>query len=591
MREATALATRPGAFATGGARPLGLGIDGLGRLGGGISPDLLRRARPLLAAAAAGLVLLLAWSWLSAPARVAVFPGLSDADKAAVSQALEAGGFDVTLDSGTGAVEVPAADLHRARMALAAQGLPKAVPGGYDLLGDMPLGASRALERARLKQAQEGELARAIEGMGGVRSARVMLALPDPSPFVREKSDPSASVFVSLQSGRALGEAQVRAIQHLVAASTPGLSTDRVSVVDGSGQLLSLDTEGGDLGETARELAYRARMERLYRERAVALLTPVLGPGNFTTQVNLDLDFTRSEATSERYAPDNTALRSEAQSNRQDATPQPRGIPGALSNVAPPAAQVAPGPNPQTPATDGPVPPPATATNTESSVTRNFEVGREVSVRKAPVGVVRKMTIAVIVRSGTPSQVDTKALQSLLGAALGFDRSRGDVVTVIRQNFAVEEALAELPWWRKLLEAHLGKLIALVGVIALALLARPLLRGPKAEKPARALEPVAADAAPAPGEDAAPGLALTSGEDMAALPSAGTGAEPGEIDADLAARLAAVRSRPSAAAEILSAANSYDDKVAAIRLFVADDTARASSVMKRLLVQKKPEKA
>jgi len=565
-------------------------MEGLERLGGGISPELLRRAKPLLFAVAGGLVLLLAWSWLSAPVRVSVFPGLSDADKAAVSQALEAGGFDVTVDSGTGAVEVPTSDLHRARMALAAQGLPKAVPGGYDLLGDMPLGASRALERARLKQAQEGELARAVEGMGGVRTARIMLALPDPSPFVREKSDPSASVFVALQSGRALGEAQVRAIQHLVAASTPGLSTDRVSVVDGSGQLLSLDAEGGDLGETARELAYRARMERLYRERAVALLTPVLGPGNFTAQVNLDLDFTRSEATSERYAPDNSALRSEAQSNRQDATPQPRGIPGALSNVAPPAAQVAAGPNPATAATDGPVPPTATATNTESSVTRNFEVGREVSVRKAPVGVVRKMTIAVIVRSGAASQIDTKALQSLVGAALGFDQSRGDVVTVIRQTFVTEDPAVELPWWRKLLEAHLGKLIALIGVIALALLARPLLRGPKAEKPARALEPVSAETGSATGNEPANGQALANAAEPLALPATDTETAPGEIDAELAARLAAARSRPSAAAEILSAANSYDDKVAAIRLFVADDTARASSVMKRLLVQKKPEK-
>ena len=207
----------------------------------GIAPPALlrqpavRRALPLLLGLLLVAALVTAALSFRAPDRATVFPGLGDADKAAIVDALKIGGFDVTVDRDTGEVKVPANALYRARMALAAAGLPKAVPGGYDLLANMPLGASRALERARLKQADEGELARAIGGVGGVASARVLLALPDPSPFVRDSVPPSASVFVTLLPGRALGDAQVRAVQHLVASSVPGLPPERVSVVDGAG--------------------------------------------------------------------------------------------------------------------------------------------------------------------------------------------------------------------------------------------------------------------------------------------------------------------------------------------------------------------
>lgn len=270
----------------------------------------VRRALPLLLGLLLLGVLVAGALSLRGGDRAILLPGLGDADKAAAMDALKIQGFDVGVDRETGNVTVPSDALYRARMALAAAGLPKAVPGGYDLLSNMPLGASRALERARLKQADEGELARAIEEVGEVRSARVLLALPDPSPFVRDTVPPGASVFVTLSPGRALGEAQVRAIQHLVASSVPGLSPERVSVVDGAGTLLSAEADDGELGVSSRQIAYQTKLERAYRDRIATLLGPVLGAGNFSAQVHADLDFTEQQATTESFTPGGSRSRS-----------------------------------------------------------------------------------------------------------------------------------------------------------------------------------------------------------------------------------------------------------------------------------------
>ncbi len=481
------------------------------------------------------------------------------------------------VDSSTGTVEVPADDLYRARMALAQAGLPKAVPGGYDLLSNMPLGASRALERARLKQAQEGELARAVEAIGGVQSARVMIALPETSPFVRDEAPTTASVFVSLRSGRALGDAQVRAVQHLVASSIPGLAAERVSVVDGAGALLSADPEDGDLGASQRQLAYAARLERGYRDRIAALLGPVLGAGNFSAQVHADIDFTEQQATKESYAPGNSAVRSEVTSNRSDTSAPARGIPGAISNIAPPAPTVGSAPPQPSPGAA-----PASPISTETASTRNFEVGKEVAVTRMPVGGVRRLAVAVVVRAvaGTSGGAapDLATLQRLVAAAVGLDAKRGDVVSIVREPFVVAPLDAGQPLWRTIVADHSGHLVELIAILAAALVARPLLRRP-ALKPvtveAASLESIAASATPAP-------LAL---EDAGVAREArAEQAERERLDIEAEAELA--RARKPSATDILSNANTYDDKVAAIRLFVAEDAARATAVFKQMLRDK-----
>ncbi len=541
----------------------------------------VRRALPLVLGLALLAALVAGVLALRTPARSTLFPGLGDADKAAVVDALKTQGFDVHVDPDTGGVEVPADALYRARMALAAAGLPKAVPGGYDLLANMPLGASRALERARLKQADEGELARAIEGVGGVQSAHVMLALPDPSPFVRDTAAPSASVFVTLSPGRALGEAQVRAIQHLVASSVPGLPPERVSVVDGAGTLLSAEADEGDLGPSSRQLAYQTRLERTYRERIAALLGPVLGAGNFSAQVHADLDFTEQQATTETFTPGNSAVRSEATSARADASAPARGIPGAVSNIAPPAPTVGTAPPASTPAANGAPPGAATAAtatpqSTETSSTRNYEVGKSVAVTRAPVGNVRRLAVAVVIRDapgvGGARAPDLQTLQALVVAAVGLQVARGDVVSVVRQPFAVPSVEPDLPLWRSVAHGHGGHLVWLVAVIAAALLIRPLLR--------RAPAAVPALSAPAPETNPAP-------PSPRAIEGAGANADTALApDEALQAEIDRHRPRTPSAAEILSTANSYDDKVAAIRLFVTEDPARATSVFKQMLARK-----
>lgn len=551
-RPPLALASAAAPSAATVLRRLGAGdLTALGRGGA-------RSLAPWLVGAALSVTAVAGLLSLREPTRATLFPGLGDADKALVMETLKTGGFDVVVNTDTGQVEVPDRDLYRARMALAAAGLPKAVPGGYDLLATMPLGASRGLERARLKQAQEEELARAIGSVAGVATARVLLGIPDPSPFVRETVQPTASVFVGLAPGRALSDAQVRAVQNLVGSSVPGLPADRVSVVDGAGQLLSPEADDEN-GPNNKNIAYKSRLERQYRERVQGLLGPVLGPGNFSVEVNADLDFSENQSTTESFQPGNTAVRSEQTTQRNDAQPPARGVPGALTNVAPPAPTVGAAP-------PAPIPgsPTGNATSSETSTTRNFEVGKAVAVQKKPIGALRRLGVAIVVReppAGTPgARPDPAVLQRLVAAAVGLDPARGDVVNIVRQPFVSPPIPDAPPLWRQLLDRHAGHLVALVGLVVAGLLAMRLLRRPKPPVPAAAPEPLPepavliaaeAEAEPEPGPDDAP----------ATTPPADT------------------------AGDILSCANTYDAKVAAIRQFVTADPARATAVFQAMLAK------
>lgn len=410
----------------------------------------VRKWAPALAVGAVLALVALLWAALSAPAYRPLFGQLGDADKAAVLAALETANYRSRVDPATGAVEVPEDEVAAARIMLAGQGLPKAAPTGLGVLGDMPLGASRAVEGARLKASQETELAASIAAIDGVAAAAVHLAPGEESVFVRDRTAPSASVFVTLQPGRALGEAQVRAIVHLVAASVAGLAAERVSVVDQTGALLSGDPGAGLQGEAQRQLAYQSRLEALYRQRLATLLTPILGAGNFTAEVSADVDFSQSEATAERYAPDNRAIASEAGSSATEATPRPaRGIPGALSNSVPPAAEAS-------------ATPPAAVTDEDSAVApeqrsesfhRDFEVGRQVSVTRGAGARLRRLSVAVVLRAGSapPAALAArvKELTPLVRSAVGYDAARGDTVSVAATGFAPEPAAPPRAWYEE----------------------------------------------------------------------------------------------------------------------------------------------
>jgi flagellar M-ring protein FliF len=402
----------------------------------------VQQARPALLVLALLAVAALAFFTLRQPDWRPLYPGLAEAEAAAVSEALAAANFDYRINPDTGTVEVPAGDAARARILLAGQGLPKASAAAGQALDDMPLGASRSVEAARLKAALERELAMSVEAIDGVKSARVHVATPEPSVFIRDRAAPSASVFVTLSAGRSLSEAQVRAVIWLVATSVPGLASDRVSVVDQSGSLLSAGVSGD-----AQHLAYQQRLESLVRERLVKLLTPMLGPGRFTAEVAADVDFSENEAASERFQPAGT-VRSEQTSRNSDGPPPPAaGIPGALTNTVPQAAQVTGNPPPAPP--PAPLPAAAGPQITAETAARAFEIGKDVSITRAGAPRLKRLSVAVVVDAAALGKGGAKELadiQRLVRSAMGFDAARGDLVEVQTRSF-VSEADAPQAWY------------------------------------------------------------------------------------------------------------------------------------------------
>ncbi|RKS88260.1 flagellar basal-body MS-ring/collar protein FliF [Sphingosinicella microcystinivorans] len=568
-------ASSPAVSAPPPAAPFGPGLDRFqAQLKAMLAQPAVRGSLPMVIGTLAIAAVAMAYILTRTPEMRTLFPGLAEADKAAVVEALQAAGITPGMDSMTGSVQVPASDYHKARMLLAGQGLPKAAAEGYALLDDMPLGTSRAIEQARLKQSQESELARSVAEIAAVESARIHLALPEQSVFVRDQAQPTASVFVKLAPGRALGEAQVRSIVNLVASSVPGLPADRVSVIDQMGTLLTPDAAGDEFGESRRRIAFQSKMESMYRERLLALLTPIIGTDNFTAEVHLDLDFTETQQTNEAWDKDNAVIRSEqgsSQSNGGESAP--RGIPGALSNVAPPAATAATpeqakaqtqAQNPADPNAAPAAPPSGPRSET---YTRNYEIGKQVSVTKAPIGEVRRVSAAVVLRENGKAMTaaETKAIEKLVQSSIGFNAERGDLVAVTSRPFV--DATAETQAWYQVdfqSNAWIGdilKILAalLIFVVVFFMVLRPFLK--------KAL--AAADAAPMPagGVLGAPRPIVLDGGDLQTMEA-------------LKARL---KPRGGLPPEVLTMANSYDDKVAVVRMFVAEDTARASNVVRQLI--------
>ena len=438
-----------------------------------VDQPAVRKSLPAIGTAGALLVGALAWWSFQTPPQRSLFEGLTDADKSAVVAALQTSGIDYSLDSATGSVEVADSDLQRARILLAGQGLPKAAPAGDALISNLPLGSSRAVEGETLRAAHEADLSRTIEAIDSIKAARVHLATPEPSPFVRDQRPPAASVMLTMQNGRALSEAQVRAVRQLVASSVSGLSPAQVSVVDQSGALMSREGSSAD----DRNFEIQLQAEERYRQAVATLLTPMLGAGNFTAEVHADIDPSESQATRESFPQNDRALRSE-QGNRvlasaSDGKPA-HGIPGALSNQPPPASQLSD--KPPTAGQGAASPSGSEATETYS---RSFDVGREISVTHQPEGRLRRLSVAVAVNEtgGKRSAADIAAIESLVKGAVGFDPARGDVAVVTSRPFApVEDVSAPVwnsPWVQPLLR-QLGALVA--AVLAFLFIGRPLMR-------------------------------------------------------------------------------------------------------------------
>lgn len=519
------------------------GLDGLRGIG---RQPAVRKALPLIALSGAVGLTALTYFALSAPAQAPLFQGLAEADKAAVADALQASGISYTLDPATGALSVDAGKIHEARMLLAGQGLPKAQPSGDAVMASLPMGSSRAVEGETLRGAREADLARTIEAIDSVKTARVHLATPEASVFVRESREPAASVMLTLQQGRSLSAAQVRAVRHLVASSVPNLSAEAVSVIDQSGALLSSDQASAD----DRMFQLQLQMEERYRQAVIALLTPIAGSGNFSVEVHADVDASESQSTRETYPENDRALRSE-QSNKSisGAAAEALGIPGALANQPPPASQLVAA----APAANGA--PGDAPTQSEENFTRSFDVGREIAVTHQPQGSLRRLSVAVALKDGKGakkrSAAEVTALENLVKGAVGFKADRGDVVAISARPF-IEETPAvvsfwDQPWFFPLVQ-QVGAVLG--AIVAFFLIGRPLVKAVKARMAA------------------AKERSETEQQLLAATPHR-SHATNGTVTIDM-----------------IEAAPSYEARANLVRTFVKQDPQRAALVVRQMLSQR-----
>ncbi|UZW55037.1 flagellar basal-body MS-ring/collar protein FliF [Sphingobium sp. JS3065] len=476
-------ATSPASF--GGAK----GVDALkARFTGFIRQPAVAKSLPLLGLLGVVATAGAAWLALREPPQRDLFRALPDADKSAVAQVLDQSGIRYDFDK-SGGMTVGEDDYFKAKMMLAAQGLPKSAPDGNSMIDSLPMGASRAVEGEKLRSAREMDLARTIEAIDSVESAKVHLAVEPPSVFLRERAKPSASVMLRLAQGRQLTDAQVSAIVHLVASSIPELNPEDISVVDQNGRLIS-NNDGNAADD--RQLAVQTRMEDRYRQSVIALLTPILGAGKFSTEVHTELNFAERQATRETYPQDEARLRTETGSWQSDprgqgAGGEASGIPGALSNQAPVNPTVTQtNPNGQavaqgTAAAAQPGTPPNPPMKTEETFNRSFELGREVSVTKDAIGTVKRLSVAVALDNGPDgkprSAQEIAALEALVKGAVGFDQARGDVVALSSRSFAKEEVV-QAPWYEAEWVSPLVRNVSalLVALLVIFGIGRPLLK-------------------------------------------------------------------------------------------------------------------
>ncbi|MBU6395111.1 MAG: flagellar M-ring protein FliF [Sphingomonadales bacterium] len=519
----------------------------LARTGAFLGQPPVRRALPWFAGvSAAGLTALLYMTMAPAPQRV-LYSDLSDSERAQVVAALDKASIAYSIDNSTGAVSVGENDLYKARMVAASDGAIATPETGTQMLDKLPMGASRTLEGERLLAARERELELTIMQIEGVEAVRVHLAEPEKSVFVRDNAAPTASVMVKLARGRQLADSQVSAIVNLVAGSVPSLSVDAVKVIDQHGRLLS----AGKDGDTDR-LDLQSRLEEKLRTQVSQLLTPMLGEGNFSSEIQVDLDMDQLTSARESYDKQGV-VRSETQSASQ--TPGPgtaSGVPGVLSNTPPPPTTAQPGAPGAQPAPGATPSPGATPAAGESSSARTYELGREVAVTNATPGKIKRLSVAValsgaIMAKAKPAEIDQ--IKQLVAAAVGADPARGDQVAVVVRNFSpvavTPPAFYETPWFAMVVR----NVVALLAVLLTLLLGvRPLIKALKRD-PAPVIAKDSEEAA-----EGEAGDALAEGEEGAEAPVRRrrkkiqqiepiVDPETGEIDPDALSRQVGVAQR------------------------------------------------
>lgn len=535
------------------------GIHWRDRLRGLTTQPAVMRALPLLGLLAVTLVAGALWLALREPPQRDLFRGLPETDKAAVAEALQQSDILFNFNDATGALTVAEDDYHQAKLSLAAQGLPQSAPDGDSLISAMPMGASRAVENEKLRSARELDLARTIEIMDNIVSARVHLAVEAPSIFVRDRAEPSASVMLNLVGGNRLSEAQVQSIVYLVSSSIPGLSSDAVSIVDQNGRLLSRQGGASASGQAEQHLMVQSQVEERYRRTITALLTPMIGADNFTAQVTAEMDFSENQATREAFPKEGARVRSEQGSwSNEPGEKASYGIPGALANRPPEDAELT-----DDFAGDDAEQESQESTRTSEKFARQFELGREISVTKQATGSLSRLSVAVALRSPVGSKQRSKeelaAVEALVKGAIGFQAARGDVVAIEARAFLPVEEVTENWWeagWISMLVRNVSAL--LVALVLVFGIGRPLLKKFRPEK---------ANLSGAGQLELAPGIDEQSshaGQPMSRPVS------PVSLD-------------------MISSADGYSERAALIQNFVRQNPDHAALTVQDLLAETKPE--
>lgn len=520
------------------------------------------------ASAAIGLALVL---WVQGGDYKPLYASLEYVDAGKIMAVLDANEIKYKLDEKSGALLVDADKLHMARLKLADAGMAGDRAAGFELLDkEQPLGSSQFMETTRYRRSLEGELARTIMAISSVRNARVHLAQPKSSVFIRDTRKPSASVLLEMYPGTSLAKDQVRAIANLVASSVPDMQLADVTVVDQKGNLLSRFDDDNDLEEAEKHLAYSKKVEDRVKTRIDDLLRPLLGDGKYRAQVSADVDFTAVEQADETYNPDLPAMRSEQTMEEQRAAGTvDGGVPGALSNQPPAAGTVPEQVNQQAagaaPGAAAPAP-----QDSRRSATRNYELDRTVSYTRHQVGRIKRITVAVAVddlslpgEEGKTTrkqwdQAELDRLTILIKDAVGFDAARGDSVNVINTAFMAvpeeEVVFEETPVWQQLALEYARPVAGFIfALMFLLLVVRPVFRNLSAAGGARSFdsEPSLAAMGAAGGEGGDTTVTL-SGGDTLLLPS------PNE---------------------------SYEQQLNAVKGLIAEDPGRVAQVIKRWVAQ------
>jgi flagellar M-ring protein FliF len=441
-----------------------------------------------LGAGVAALIALVvgAWIWGQTPDYRVLYSNLSDRDGGAIIDSLQQLNIPYKFAEGGGALMIPANQVHEARLKLAAQGLPKGGTVGFELMENQKFGITQFAEQVNYQRALEGELARSVQTIGAVAAARVHLAIPKPSVFIKEQQKPSASVVLTMHGGRLLDSTQVSAIVHLISSSVPDLAAKNVTVVDQDGTLLSATQGENGTGMDAKQVQYVQQIEQNYIKRIEDILTPLYGANNIRAQVTANIDFARTEQTAEIYKPNQNPADSSIRSQQNVETLNgsglsASGVPGALSNQ-PPVPATAPIVSPAAPAPGDPANE-AKLDNLHKESTVNYEVDRTISHTVMPVGMVKRLSVAVVVNnhkvtdpkgkvSFKPlSDAEKTQIDNLVKDAVGFDSSRGDSLNV--QNAAFnddKEVAAEVPLWQQPEMIELAKQLAKYLLIAVVML-------------------------------------------------------------------------------------------------------------------------